>query len=143
MVQQWRQLIDSYNAAQEGDTRILLTESTYATIADSINYYEHPFLRNPRAHFPFNLHLVEKLDRESTAFEFKTEIDVWMNSMPFGATANWIVSDGAKLIKLKKIIFFSIAWKSRQSKVCISLWNRESRRYADAFADTARSCCDL
>lgn len=94
MVQQWRELIDAYNAEKGGDTRVLFTEA-YASVEDTLRYYADSD-GNPRAHFPFNFVLIEKLSESSNAYQFKNEIDIWMTLVPAGATSNWVVSINIK-----------------------------------------------
>src|SRR5690349_20300642 len=90
MVDQWRTLIDNYNQEKGGDTRVLFTEA-YASIEDTIRYYTNENGK-PRAHFPFNFILIERLNENSDAHTFKTQIDIWMSEVPAGATSNWVVS---------------------------------------------------
>lgn len=89
MVQQWRVLIDAYNVAKGGDTRVLFTEA-YASIEDTVRYYADE-QGNPRANFPFNFVLIERLNEYSNVPDFKIEIDNWMSQLPEGATSNWVV----------------------------------------------------
>lgn len=90
MVQQWREMIDTYNREKGGDTRVLFTEA-YASLDDTVRYYADED-GNPRAHFPFNFVLIERLNEKSNAYMFKNEIDTWMTVVPEGATSNWVVS---------------------------------------------------
>ena len=90
MVQGWREMIDAYNAEKGGDTRVLFTEA-YASIEDTVRYYADE-LGNPRANFPFNFVLIERLSENSNAVDFKREIDSWLSAVPLGAASNWVVS---------------------------------------------------
>jgi alpha-glucosidase len=90
MVQQWRVMIDAYNKEKGGDTRVLFTEA-YASIEDTVRYYADE-QGQPRAHFPFNFVLIERLNENSNARKFKQEIDGWMSKVPTGAASNWVVS---------------------------------------------------
>lgn len=90
MVQQWRVLIDNYNRDHGGDNRVIFTEA-YATLEDTIRYYQDDSGK-PIAHFPFNFLMIEKLNERSNAYQFKLEIDLWLNTIPTGATSNWVVS---------------------------------------------------
>lgn len=90
MVGQWRRLIDDYNAAKGGDTRVIFTEA-YVTLNKTMQYYAD-MQGNPRSHFPFNFFLIKEFNAESTARDLKNTIDKWRENMPTGATANWIVS---------------------------------------------------
>lgn len=84
IVSEWRRLIDDYNAEKGGDTRVIFTEA-YASLDNIVRYYG-------RSHFPFNFILIERLNVNSTAGDFKDVIDSWMDKMPPGGTANWVVS---------------------------------------------------
>ena len=90
MVREWRVMIDAYNLEKGGDTRVLFTEA-YATLEDTVRYYSDE-QGNPRAHFPFNFLLIEKLNENSNVMDFKREIDTWFDNLPAGATSNWVVS---------------------------------------------------
>lgn len=90
MVGQWRRLIDDYNAAKGGDPLVIFTEA-YVTLDKTMQYYADS-QGNPRSHFPFNFFLIKELNAESTARDLKNTIDKWMENMPKGAAANWVVS---------------------------------------------------
>lgn len=90
MVQEWRVLIDAYNVAKGGDTRVLFTEA-YASLEDTVRFYADEEGK-PRAHFPFNFVLIERLSEDSNPYQFKNEIDIWMAAVPAGSTSNWVVS---------------------------------------------------
>lgn len=44
------------------------------------------------SHIPFNFHLITELNETSKAPDFERVINEWMNAMPAGRTANWVVS---------------------------------------------------
>lgn len=90
MVQQWRELIDEFNTNNEGSTRVIFTEA-YTDLANTLRYYEDEN-GNKISHFPFNFLLIEKLNENSNAHQFKNEIDIWLTNLPEGATSNWVVS---------------------------------------------------
>lgn len=89
MVQQWRVMIDAYNQEKGGDTRVLFTEA-YASIEDTVRYYADEDGK-PRAHFPFNFVLIERLNEGSSAVNFSTEIESWVKAAG-NNTSNWVVS---------------------------------------------------
>lgn len=91
MVGEWRRLIDDYTAEKGGTTRVIFVEA-YGTLENIMRYYEDSE-GNPRSHFPFNFMLLKDLNAESTARDFKVTIDTWLNSIPKGATSNWVVSE--------------------------------------------------
>lgn len=91
MVGEWRRLIDDYTMEKGGTTRVIFVEA-FATIENTMRYYIDDE-GNPRANFPFNFMLLEKLNADSTARDFKNIIDTWLSNVPVGATSNWVVSD--------------------------------------------------
>ena len=93
MVQQWRVLVDEFSANNGGEPRIIMTEA-YATLEDTIRFYGAE--NRPIAHFPFNFGMIEHLDKDSTAQQFKNVIDEWLTAMPAGATANWVLGNHDK-----------------------------------------------
>lgn len=99
MVQEWRVLVDNYTLNNGGETRVIFTEA-YASLEDTVRYYQDKDDK-PIAHFPFNFVMIEKLNENSNAYQFKNEIDIWLNSVPAGATSNWVVS--LQLIKFHYI----------------------------------------
>lgn len=87
---QWRRLMDEY------DSRAMLIEA-YANISKSMDYYK------AGAQFPFNFGFISDLSNDTTAEELKSLIDNWIDNMPKGSTANWVVS-----IKITVIAVISI-----------------------------------
>lgn len=90
MVGEWRRLIDDYTVAKGGDPRVIFIEA-WTPIEDTMRYYADSD-GNPIANFPFNFLLISDLTDNSTARDFKNSIDTWIDKMPAGATANWVVS---------------------------------------------------
>lgn len=91
MVGEWRRLIDDYTIEKGGTTRVIFVEA-FSTLENTMRYYADSE-GSPRAHFPFNFMLLEKLNVNSTAQDFKNIIDAWISNLPSGATSNWVVSD--------------------------------------------------
>jgi len=123
MVQEWRVLIDQYNAENEGDTKVLFTEA-YASVANTVRYYQADD-GSPRAHFPFNFILIEQLDEAATADEFKDKIDEWLNAVPEGGTSNWVVSGTFQLNHFNRLFWQSIFSPYKSWAIMI---NRDLRR---------------
>jgi alpha-glucosidase len=48
------------------------------------------------SHFPFNFILIENLNENSNAFDFKTQIDNWINNLPSIGTSNWVLGNHDK-----------------------------------------------
>jgi len=47
---------------------------------------------DPGAHFAFNFGLITYLNDQSKAIDFNKTINQWLNNMPKGKWANWVVS---------------------------------------------------
>ena len=67
-----------------------MTEA-YTSVENTVRFYADAEGK-PRAHFPFNFVLIENLNENSNAADFKNVIDKWMNLVPTGSTSNWVVS---------------------------------------------------
>lgn len=89
MVYQWRELIDSFQQLNGGDARILMTEA-YVDLERLMRFYAGSDTKKG-SHIPFNFELLVKANRESTAIDYKNLIDSWLNVMPKGFHANWVV----------------------------------------------------
>lgn len=91
VVRGWRSVLDEY----PGD-RIMMIEA-YANMTMTMKYYQYG------AHFPFNFGMITDTNRDSTAADFKTLIDRWMQNMPAGATANWVVSRARETSSYRRV----------------------------------------
>jgi alpha-glucosidase len=94
VAQEWREMMDDYNVEHGGDARILMVEA-YANLENTLRFYETENGK-PRAHFPFNFILIENLNEGSSPHDFKNQIDQWLNQMPDGAVANWVLGNHDK-----------------------------------------------
>jgi alpha-glucosidase len=89
MISEWRELINEFNRANPGNTRVIFTEA-YANLTFTMKYY-YDEQGNPRSHFPFNFLLIENLNEHSSAVDFKNRTDEWFAALPAGGTSNWCV----------------------------------------------------
>ncbi|KAG5676681.1 hypothetical protein PVAND_006497 [Polypedilum vanderplanki] len=77
-----------------GNTRVIFTDA-YANLTFTMRYYGSEI--EPNAHFPFNYLLIDKLNENSNAHDFKREIDEWFINLPNAdATSNWILGNHDK-----------------------------------------------
>jgi alpha-glucosidase len=53
---------------------------------------------DPLMDFPFNFNFIYDLNNETKAIDIKKAIDKWLNDMPAGKTANWVVRANIFLI---------------------------------------------
>ena len=69
--------------------------------SDLMKYYEV-------SDFPFNFNFVVHLKSDVTAAQIETQILDWMQNLPKGKTANWVVSHRKKkyFIFISKLHFF-------------------------------------
>lgn len=90
----------------------MITEAC-TSIKDSMKYYGNE--TNPGAHFPFNFVLINDLNDQSKAKNFNDAVHSWLDNMPSGKQANWVVNNILKLayaiitkpIRLIKVNMFS------------------------------------
>lgn len=98
MIYEWRKLLDKwshensnnyYDKCLNDASKILVTEA-YTSTENTMRYYESAD-GQPGAHMPFNFQLIY-IPKEATAQRIKQHIDLWLDNMPQGHTANWVVS---------------------------------------------------
>ncbi|PSN31182.1 Maltase 1 [Blattella germanica] len=89
MVQQWREVVDQ-KKSEDGVTRVLMLE-TYASLEQVMQYYGTE--ERPGGHFPFNFLLITDLNNESKAEDFNNVIHKWIDNMPEGRWANWVIGN--------------------------------------------------
>lgn len=77
------------------------------------------------AQIPFNFHLITRLNQDSTAVDFKDSIDLWMNNMPKGRTANWVVRFSGEIL--------TISIKLVTSILLFKMGNHDQKRVATRF----------
>lgn len=86
VLQTWRDLMD--NSSETADTKMILTEA-YTDLDLTIKYYLSG------STVPFNFMFISDLNVNSTALNFKKNIDRWMKNVPEGDAyvANWVVGN--------------------------------------------------
>ncbi|KAI8035783.1 hypothetical protein M5D96_011534 [Drosophila gunungcola] len=91
MAYQWRVVMDDYQRIHGGDTRVLLIE-TYAPPAYTMQFYGNRSVAG--AHLPFNFNLITVLASDGfSAGSIKTAVDNWLDNLPAGRTANWVIGN--------------------------------------------------
>uniref|UniRef100_A0AAG5DRP9 alpha-glucosidase n=2 Tax=Anopheles atroparvus TaxID=41427 RepID=A0AAG5DRP9_ANOAO len=88
VVYSWRELCDDYGLRND-KTVILMTEA-YASIENTMLYYEDATGQRQGAHMPFNFQLIYDFQPEQNAIGLKQSIDWWMNHMPARHTPSWV-----------------------------------------------------
>ncbi|XP_055594049.1 alpha-glucosidase-like [Uranotaenia lowii] len=88
VVYNWRDQLDQYSR-ENNRTCILMTEA-YASIEDTMLYYESADRTRHGAHMPFNFMLIYDFQANQNAVGLKHAIDWWMNNMPARHTPSWV-----------------------------------------------------
>lgn len=73
---------------------MLFTEA-YANLTFTMKYFIDEKGRIG-SHFPFNFILIERLNENSNAFDFKREIDSWISNLPSIGVSNWVLGNHDK-----------------------------------------------
>lgn len=123
LVYEWRAVLDEFH---DGDERILLAE-TYSPIDIVMQYYGNATAEG--AQLPFNFLLISEISNSSKAENYAQSIQKWLQHMPKGRTANWVVSFRYNSYRFffKYLIFFlSIVGQSRCIACGISSGQRSS-----------------
>lgn len=92
MIYDWRNMLDKWTNDHPGsETKILMTEA-YTDIPNTMRFYEsNDERRRLGAHMPFNFQLIY-VSKEASAQHIKGNINTWLDNMPQGHTASWVVS---------------------------------------------------
>lgn len=90
MIYQWRELVDEFHEENGGDKRLLMTEA-YTSFDNMIKFYGDG-VRNG-SHIPFNFDFLSNINSTSKAPEYVEHIQKWMNAMPAGVHANWVLGN--------------------------------------------------
>lgn len=90
VVRDWRKIIDDWTEENGGTDRIIMTEA-YSNTSFTMKYYQSDDGLEQRAHLPFNFQLIYVNDFELNAQRVVGAIDEWLDNMPEGQTANWVL----------------------------------------------------
>ncbi|XP_011314711.1 alpha-glucosidase-like [Fopius arisanus] len=85
LVGEWRKVLEEYN--KNGGHERLMAMEAYTDINLTMRYYESG------ASFPFNFGFIQRLRNDSSPNDFKSVIDEWMERMPDGSVANWVIGN--------------------------------------------------
>lgn len=104
MAYQWRKLVDDFSTSRKIDPKVFMTES-YARVDLTQKYYGNSTTKG--SHIPFNFELIKRVNINSTAEDYKNVIEEWLNLMPSGQMANWVVSNSKSSFKMYFKDFFT------------------------------------
>ncbi|EDV35657.1 maltase A8 [Drosophila ananassae] len=94
MVYQWRTVLDDHKRIFGGNSSVLLIE-TYSAAWFSMQFYGNRSTEG--AHLPFNFNLITVMEQKGlSASHVQEAIDLWLNNMPAGRTANWVIGNHDK-----------------------------------------------
>lgn len=85
IVESWKKLADEYSTEHETREILFLMELS-SDFPYMMKYYDIGTV-------PFNFKFLKELNNGSTVEDFQRNITTWMDLMPEGAVANWIVSN--------------------------------------------------
>lgn len=88
MSYQWRALLDNFKTNTGSDTKIMMTESW--SLIDKVMKFYGDGVQNG-SYIPFNFEMMKSMNQQSTAKQYKANVDLWLNNMPNGVQANWVV----------------------------------------------------
>ncbi|XP_055599788.1 maltase 2-like [Uranotaenia lowii] len=94
MVYQWREVLDSYQKENGGDTRILMTEAWSGL--NIVQTYFQDVNKRQGSQMPFNFQLILYLNEKSTAKDFHSVIQNWLSYIPDDHTPNWVLGNHDK-----------------------------------------------
>lgn len=89
MVYQWHEVMEEFRKENGGERRILMTES-YSKLDIVMQYFGNG--QRNGSQIPFNFELLTKTNIESTAGDVSGIINSFLQKMPNGVHANWVVS---------------------------------------------------
>ncbi|XP_059622908.1 maltase A3-like [Phlebotomus argentipes] len=89
MVYEWRELMDEYTR-KDGNTRAMLSEAD-SPIDILMTYYGNG--QKNGSHIPFNFKMLMNLNNASNAIDFREKIHLWLDNLPAGCEANWVMGN--------------------------------------------------
>ncbi|XP_058449986.1 maltase 2-like [Malaya genurostris] len=89
LIYDWRELFDTWST-KSGSTKLMMTEA-YADLEHTMRWYGDE--KRNGSQFPFNFAMINRITNSSNAAEMKVIIDEWLENMPNGASANWVLGN--------------------------------------------------
>ncbi|XP_055594041.1 maltase 2-like [Uranotaenia lowii] len=89
LIYDWRTMFDQWSA-KSTSTKLMMTEA-YANVEQTMRWYGDGERKG--AHIPFNFAMINRVTNASNADQLKEIIDEWMDNMPAGANANWVLGN--------------------------------------------------
>lgn len=95
VVYEFREVMKELDEELGGDEHVLLTEA-YAPLNTLMMYYGNDTVEG--AQIPFNFELISNVNKDSNAYDYSNLIHNWLDKMPAGCVANWVVCSYIKLL---------------------------------------------
>uniref|UniRef100_A0A1B0GBF8 alpha-glucosidase n=1 Tax=Glossina morsitans morsitans TaxID=37546 RepID=A0A1B0GBF8_GLOMM len=90
LLYEWRKVLDDFQQEHGGDELIIMAE-TYSPIEVIMKYYGNDTVNGVQ--IPFNFLLITWLTNASSAYDYAKAIHTWLDNMPNGRTANWVLGN--------------------------------------------------
>ncbi|XP_022191426.2 maltase A3 isoform X1 [Nilaparvata lugens] len=90
VIRSWRRLMDNFTDTHKTDRKVMLTEA-YTDLKKTMWYYGNK--THPISQMPFNFELLTKITPQSDAITILRTVDSWLQSMPEGMWANWVIGN--------------------------------------------------
>lgn len=105
MAYQWHEVLEKFKQDNGGETRILMTEA-YTSLENIHRYYGDGHRNGSQ--IPFNFEFLTNIKKDTSAKTIKEVIDRWLNTMPKGVHANWVVCAQSidQNFDINQLIFF-------------------------------------
>lgn len=69
----------------------MMVEAYITPLEELFKYYGTP--QKPIAHFPFNFEFISRIKKDFNGSDIAGVVDEWLEKMPEGNTANWLVGN--------------------------------------------------
>ncbi|XP_001660907.2 maltase 2 [Aedes aegypti] len=89
LIYDWRVVFDEWSE-KSNQTKLMMTEA-YANMEQTMRWYGDG--KRNGSHFPFNFAMINRIESSSNAADFKEVIDEWLDNMPEGGNANWVLGN--------------------------------------------------
>ncbi|XP_069688710.1 maltase 2-like isoform X2 [Periplaneta americana] len=86
----FRNTLDEYSEMTDKVRKLMMAE-VYDSVEKTMQYYGDR--HRPLADFPFNFYLMTNISRESSPYDIKNTIELWMSNMPETKWANWVLGN--------------------------------------------------
>lgn len=90
LLEEWRHLLNNFTIANGGDDIILVPQVWESKLVELSKYIRNN--NEDLSQLPTNFIIINQLDKNSPAIQYKRSIDSYLSALPENAIANWFVS---------------------------------------------------